>query len=94
MITLHQFEISPFCDKVRRILHWKRQPFTVREVPLSQTVTAVRKVNPAGKLPCLEHDGRFLGDSTDIAYYLDKGSAVPTCASTCSAPTTTATSAA
>ena len=70
MITLHQFEISPFCDKVRRILHWKKQPYVVREVPLRDAMS-VRKVNPAGKLPCLEHDGRFVADSTDIAYYLE-----------------------
>jgi glutathione S-transferase len=71
MITLHQFEISPFCDKIRRALNWKKQPFTVREVPLSQVFTAIKKVNSIGKLPCLEHDGRFIADSTDIAYYLD-----------------------
>ena len=71
MITLHQFEISPFCDKIRRILHWKQQPYVVREVPLRDAMS-VRKVNPAGKLPCLEHDGRFVADSTDIAYYLEE----------------------
>lgn len=70
MITLHQFEISPFCDKVRRILHWKKQPYVVREVPLRDAF-GVRKINPAGKLPCLEHDGRLISDSTDIAYYLE-----------------------
>lgn len=72
MITLHQFEISPFCDKIRRILHWKRQPYAVREVPLRDAFTAVKKINPIGKLPCLEHDGRFIADSTDIAYYLEE----------------------
>ncbi len=72
MITLYQFEISPFCDKVRRILHWKGQPYAVREVPLREAFTAVKKVNPIGKLPCLEHDGRFIADSTEIAYYLEE----------------------
>jgi glutathione S-transferase len=72
MLTLHQFEISPFCDKIRRVLHWKGQPYVVREVPLVQAFTAVKKVNPIGKLPCLEHDGRFIGDSTDIAHYLEE----------------------
>jgi len=71
MITLYQFEISPFCDKVRRILHWKKQPYVVREVPMKEAFTAIKKVNPIGKLPCLEHDGRFIADSTDIAYYLE-----------------------
>jgi glutathione S-transferase len=49
----------------------KELPYTVREVPLTQAFTAVRKVNPIGKLPCLEHDGRFIGDSTDIAHHLE-----------------------
>jgi glutathione S-transferase len=72
MITLFQFEISPYCDKVRRILHWKRQPYRIEEIPLSQALTRVRKLNPAGKLPCLEHNGHLIGDSTDIAYYLEE----------------------
>ncbi len=72
MIRLHQFEISPFCDKIRRILHVKGLAYEVREVPLSQALTAVKKVNPIGKLPCLEHDGRFVADSTDIAHYLEE----------------------
>jgi glutathione S-transferase len=72
MITLFQFEISPYCDKIRRILHWKRQPYRVEEIPLSQAFTRVRKLNPRGKLPCLEHDGRVICDSTDIAYYLEE----------------------
>jgi glutathione S-transferase len=72
MITLFQFEISPYCDKIRRVLHWKRQPYQIEEIPLSQAFSRVRKLNPAGKLPCLEHDGRMVGDSTDIAYYLEE----------------------
>ncbi|HVP27606.1 MAG TPA: glutathione S-transferase family protein [Myxococcota bacterium] len=72
MIRLHQFEISPFCDKVRRALHWKRLPYEVVEVPLSKAFTSVRRVNPVGKLPTLEHDGRFVADSTDILEYLEE----------------------
>jgi glutathione S-transferase len=71
MLVLHQFEISPFCDKIRRVLHVKGVEYEVREVPLARAFGAVRKINPAGKLPCLEHDGRFVSDSTDIAYYLE-----------------------
>ena len=71
MITLHQFQVSPFCDKVRRILHWKRLEYRIQEVPLVRA-RAIRRINPAGKLPCLEHDGGFVADSTDIAYYLEE----------------------
>lgn len=71
VIRLHQFEISPFCDKIRRILHVKGQPYEAVEVPLAKALTQVRKINPAGKLPCLEHDGHYLADSTDIARHLE-----------------------
>jgi glutathione S-transferase len=40
-------------------------------VPLARAL-AVRRINPIGKLPCLEHDGKFVADSTDIAYYLEE----------------------
>jgi glutathione S-transferase len=72
MITLHQFESSPFCDKIRRVLHVKRQPYEVREVPIHRALQLVPRVNPIGKLPCLEHDGRRVVDSTDIALYLEE----------------------
>ena len=72
MLRLWQFEISPFCDKVRRILHVKGQPYEVREVPVSQSFRSIAKVNPIGKLPCLDHDGHRVADSTDIALYLEE----------------------
>ena len=71
MIVLHQFEISPFCDKVRRILHVKRVPYEVREVPPSASLVAIRRVNPIGKLPAIEDEGRIVADSTDIAWHLE-----------------------
>jgi glutathione S-transferase len=72
MIVLHQFEISPFCDKIRRVLRVKRVPFEVREVPMINALTRLRKINPAGKLPTIEHDGRCVADSTDIAHYIEE----------------------
>jgi len=71
MLILHQFEISPFCDKIRRILHWKNLGSPVREYPLMSR----KKIEPtssAGKLPCPEHEGHSIGDSTDIARYLEE----------------------
>ena len=32
----------------------------------------VKKFNPTGKLPALEHDGHWVCDSTDMAYYLEE----------------------
>ena len=71
MLILHQFEISPFCDKIRRVLHAKGVAYRVREVPVSRAL-AIRKVNRIGKLPALEDEGRIVADSTDIAHYLEE----------------------
>jgi glutathione S-transferase len=71
VIVLYQYQISPFCDKVRRILHLKRQPYEVVEVPPSRTPLIGRK-NPARKLPFIEHDGRVIADSTVIALHLEE----------------------
>ncbi|WP_448581752.1 glutathione S-transferase family protein [Thermaurantiacus sp.] len=70
-ITLYQFEISPFADKVRRALRWKGLDFAVVEVLVSKR-NAHRAVSPTGKFPVLVHDGRAIADSTDILRYLDQ----------------------
>lgn len=73
MLTLYQFEISPFCDKVRRILNVKNIPYRIEEVPPSKTLSVVRKRNPAGKLPFLLDDaGNVVADSTDIAHWIEQ----------------------
>jgi glutathione S-transferase len=73
MITLYQWEMSPFCDKVRRVLHVKKQQYEVRELDLAAALTGrLRKINPTGKVPAIEHDGQFIGDSTNIAHYVEK----------------------
>ncbi len=70
-ITLYQFEISPYADKVRRALRWKGLAFRVVEVLVSRR-NAHRAVSPTGKFPALVHDGRTIVDSTDILRYLDQ----------------------
>ena len=73
MLTLYQFEISPFCDKVRRILNVKRVPYQVHEVGLLEwQMGSYRKINPTNKVPALVDDGRIVCDSTDIAYDLER----------------------
>lgn len=72
MLTLYQFEISPFCDKIRRVLNVKNVPYAIEEVPPTKTLSVVRKLNPAGKLPFLVADGTVVADSTDIAYWLEE----------------------
>lgn len=70
-LILHQYEISPFCDKIRRVLHYKQLAYDVREWPLIAT-KEVKVRNAVGKLPCLEHNGTYIPDSTNIAHYLEE----------------------
>ena len=73
MLTLYQFEISPFCDKIRRVMHVKRVPYQTREVGLLEAQLGFRKVNPTGKVPALiADDGSAVCDSTEIAYWLEE----------------------
>lgn len=63
--TLYQFEISPFCDKVRRVLHLKGVDYDVVEVPLSRLAT-MKGITPTGKLPAMKLGSEVVVDSTDI----------------------------
>lgn len=71
-ITLHQFEISPFCDKVRRILHVKGVPYEIREIRALRSAVDVRRINRIGRVPVLEVDGQLIADSSEIARFLDE----------------------
>ncbi len=71
MITLYEFDISPFCDKVRRILNLKRTPYRRREVKIAEVGRLKKTVSPTGKYPALEIAGRSIVDSTDIALEIE-----------------------
>lgn len=72
MIVLHQIETSPFCEKVRRILHYKRRGFETREVPPTETLVRVGRINPTGKVPVIEYQDDVVADSSRIARYLEE----------------------
>lgn len=69
-LTLYQFELSPYADKVRRVLRLKGLAFDCVEVPVTSPKT-YRHISPTGKFPALVHDGKTIVDSTDICRYLD-----------------------
>jgi glutathione S-transferase len=77
VIKLYQFELSPFCQKISRILHWKHVPYEVVEVPASKA-RSIRAYSATSKLPAIEHNGKFIHDSTNIAYYLEEKFPSPT----------------
>lgn len=70
MLTLHQFHMSPFNQKLQRMLRYKGVPFEERYWLIAEQ-KEVRKHNPTGKLPAIEHEGRWICDSTDAAHYIE-----------------------
>ncbi|RZI84263.1 MAG: glutathione S-transferase family protein [Rubrivivax sp.] len=75
-IVLHQWELSPFCGKVRRILEAKGLPYQV----INYNGLLARKaagLSPAGKLPVLDIDGQRICDSRLIAQELERRFPMP-----------------
>lgn len=70
-IVLHQWEMSPFCNKIRRCLNYKGLRFTVVDYNglLARKAAAL---SPAGQLPVLDHGDERLQDSGRIAEFLDR----------------------
>ena len=69
-IVLHQWSISPFCGKVRRVLEHKGLPYEV----VNYNGIKARKasgLSSVGKLPVLDYDGERIQDSSDIASFLE-----------------------
>ncbi len=70
MLTLHQYAMSPFNEKLQRMLRYKGVPFEERYWLLAERKEVLRH-NPTGKLPALEHNGQWVCDSTDAAHYIE-----------------------
>lgn len=70
-IVLHQWVMSPFCNKIRRCLEHKGLGYQVVNYNGLRALDAA-KLSPAGKLPVLDYAGERLQDSAHIARYLDQ----------------------
>lgn len=69
---LYQYELSPFCDKVRRALNLKGIAYRTEEISLLDTLRGrLKQLSPAAKVPVLVIDGETLSDSTDIIHWLE-----------------------
>ena len=70
-VVLHQWEISPFCQKIAKALRYKGIPYEAVDYNglLGSKVAGLSKV---GKVPVLDIDGKRIQDSTKIARYLDE----------------------
>lgn len=69
-LTLYQYELSPYADKVRRLLRLKGLDYATVEVPVSKP-GKFKHISSTGKFPALDHDGRVIVDSSDICRHLD-----------------------
>ncbi len=68
--VLHQWEISPFCGKVRKVLRHKGIDFSVVNYN-GLLATKAAGLSPAGKLPVLDFDGERIQDSSRIVSFLE-----------------------
>ncbi len=70
-IAFYDFPSSPFCIKLRAMLRHKQLAFTTHHALQPRHWLALQR-HGTGKVPALTLDGRWIGDSTDIAYALDR----------------------
>ena len=71
MLIVHQYHLSPYNEKVLRMLNFKGIPYREKFWLLGDR-KKVRSFNPTGKLPAIEHDDTMICDSTDVAHYIEK----------------------
>ncbi|MBD1865165.1 MULTISPECIES: glutathione S-transferase family protein [Trichocoleus] len=70
-IILHQWEISPFCLKVRKILQYKQLVYVTKNYN-GLLALRVSKLSKSAKLPMLKYEGDWIQDSSDIAEFLER----------------------
>mgnify|MGYP003654270480 FL=1 len=71
--TLYQFELCPFCHKVRAALEAKGIAFETVEVnPMTKKELPELESNVRRKVPVLQIDGEFIADSTAILNHLEE----------------------
>lgn len=70
-IVLHQWLISPFCGKIRKVLAFKRLAYETVEYAGLRSMK-VKQLSSSGKLPVLDIDGERIQDSSAIARALEE----------------------
>jgi glutathione S-transferase len=70
-IILYQFQISPFCEKIRKVLDYKGLPYVREEAPLIDRAHLKEKTG-ATKVPIIVVNGEWVWESTRICRWLDE----------------------
>ncbi len=72
-VTLFQFELCPYCHKVKAGLEAKGIPYTKVEVnPMNKKELPPLPEGSKKKVPVVQHEGQTIEDSTEILTYLEK----------------------
>lgn len=75
-VVLHQWEISPFCRKIRMILSHKGIAYRTVEYN-GLRASGAGRLSDVGKLPVLDYDGERTQDSSAIAEFLERKHPTP-----------------
>lgn len=72
MLELYQFELSQYSEKVRLILDYKGLEY--RKIEVTPGVGQIELMQKSGnrQVPVLKDGSTYIGDSTEIAFYLDR----------------------
>ena len=72
MITLYQFPISHFCEKVRWALDFKGLEYRTRNLLPGEHSKVVKALAEKSELPVLQHNKEVIQGSSQIITYLDQ----------------------
>ena len=72
MLELYQFELSQYSEKVRLILDYKGLEYRKIEVTPGVGQIELMQKSGNGQVPVLKDGSTYIGDSTEIAFYLDR----------------------
>ena len=71
-VTLYQFPVSHYCEKVRWALDYKGIPFDTKNLLPGMHVKTIKKLAAKSSVPVIKHDGIFIQGSSQILDYLDE----------------------
>ncbi len=71
-VTLYQFPISHFCEKVRWALDYKEIPYQAKNLLPGLHVKTMTKLAKRSSVPVLDHEGTAIQNSADIIDYLEQ----------------------
>ena len=71
-LVLHRFPLSHFAEKVRACLDFKGLDYRVQDHYPGLGQIQLYRLSGQRQVPVLEHDGKTITDSTEIALYLER----------------------